>query len=102
MRFLTVQEAIQELRLEAPDVETIYYLYIVDQQEHLVGVISLKNLILAGQEARLRDIMKKPVKTLPLDAAGKDVAEFLSKHNLLAAPGVDENMDMRGIVRVDA
>jgi len=98
---MTVQEAIQELRLEAPDVETIYYLYIVDQQEHLVGVISLKNLILAGQEARLRDIMKKPVKTLPLDAAEKDVAEFISKYNLLAAPVVDENMDMRGIVTVD-
>ncbi len=98
---MTVEEAIKELRLEAPDVETIYYLYIVDAQEHLAGVISLKNLILARPEARLKDIMKKPVKTLPLDAAENDVAEFISKYNLLAAPVVDENKDMRGIVTVD-
>jgi magnesium transporter len=98
---MTVEEAIKELRLEAPDVETIYYLYIMDHNEHLVGVISLKNLILARPEATLKDIMKKPVKTLPLDAAENDVAEFISKYNLLAAPVVDENKAMRGIVTVD-
>jgi CBS domain-containing protein/sporulation protein YlmC with PRC-barrel domain len=98
---MTVEEAIKELRLEAPDVETIYYLYIMDEREHLAGVISLKNLILARPEARLKDIMKKPVKTLPLDAAENDVAEFISKYNLLAAPVVDENKAMRGIVTVD-
>ncbi len=98
---MTVEEAIKELRLAAPDVETIYYLYIVDGQEKLVGVLSLKNLILAKPHARLKDIMKTPVKTLPLDAKEKDVAEFISKYNLLAAPVVDENDVMRGIVTVD-
>jgi CBS domain-containing protein/sporulation protein YlmC with PRC-barrel domain len=98
---MTVEEAIKELRLEAPDVETIYYLYIVDALDRLSGVISLKNLILARPDAKLKDIMKKPVKTLPLDAEQKDVAEFISKYNLLAAPVVDENKAMRGIVTVD-
>ncbi len=98
---MTVQDAIAELRLEAPDVETIYYLYIVDSEEHLLGVLSLKNLILASPEARLKDLMMKPVKTLPLDAGEKEVAEFISKYNLLAAPVVDENAVMRGIVTVD-
>ena len=98
---MTVEDAIKELRLEAPDVETIYYLYLVDDEDRLVGVLSLKNLILAKPGARLRDIMKTPVKTLPLDAGQEDVAEFISKYNLLAAPVVDESNVMRGIVTVD-
>ena len=98
---MTVEEAIKELRLEAPDVETIYYLYILDQDEHVNGVVSLKNLILAMPQTLLGDIMLTPVKTLPLDAEQKDVAEFVSKYNLLAAPVVDENNVLRGIVTVD-
>ncbi|HEX9020140.1 MAG TPA: CBS domain-containing protein, partial [Nitrospirota bacterium] len=98
---MTVEEAIKELRLEAPDVETIYYLYIVDRNERLQGVLSLKNLILARPQTLLSDIMKTPVKTLSLEAGQKDVAEFISKYNLLAAPVVDENAAMRGIVTVD-
>ena len=98
---MTVEEAIKELRLEAPDVETIYYLYILDLKERIVGVISLKNLILASPQALLGDIMKTPVKTVPLDADENEVAEFISKYNLLAAPVVDENDFLRGIVTVD-
>src|SRR5574341_1088880 len=98
---MTVEEAITELRLEAPDVEAIYYLYIVDRNEQLVGVLSLKNLILAKPSTLLAEIMKTPVKTLPLEIEQKDVAEFISKYNLLAAPVVDESGAMRGIVTVD-
>ena len=98
---LTVDDAIKELRLAAPNVETIYYLYVVDDEEKLLGVLSLKNLILARPESQLRDIMTAPVKTVTVDADEKDVAEFISKYNLLAAPVVDENMGMHGIVTVD-
>jgi Mg/Co/Ni transporter MgtE len=98
---MTVEESIKELRLEAPDVETIYYLYILDNNERIVGVISLKNLILAMPQTLLSDIMVTPVKTLPLEAGQKDVAEFISKYNLLAAPVVDEHNVLRGIVTVD-
>jgi magnesium transporter len=98
---MTVEEAIKELRLEAPNVETIYYLYVLDTEEHIIGVISLKNLILAVPQTLLSDIMKTPAKTISLETGEKDVAEFISKYNLLAAPVVDENMVMRGIVTVD-
>jgi magnesium transporter len=98
---MTVEEAIKELRLEAPNVETIYYLYILDSAEKVIGVISLKNLILALPQTLLGDIMRTPVKTLSLDAGEKDVAEFISKYNLLAAPVVDETKVLRGIVTVD-
>ncbi len=98
---MTVEEAVKELRLEAPNVETIYYLYVLDDEERILGVLSLKHLILASQQAALRDIMTTPVKTLTLEAGKKDVAEVISKYNLLAAPVVDENAVMRGIVTVD-
>ncbi len=98
---MTVEEAIRELRLAAPDVETIYYLYIVDSHERPVGVLSLKNLILAKPQMLLADVMKTPVKSLPLDANQKEVAEFISKYNLLAVPVVDEKGAMQGIVTVD-
>lgn len=98
---MTVDDAIRELRLEAPDVETVYYLYITDDEERLLGVLSLKNLILARPESPLQDIMRAPIKSLTLDAERKDVAEFISKYNLLAAPVVNENNVLRGIVTVD-
>ncbi len=98
---MTVEEAIRELRLEAPNVETIYYLFIVDTNERIIGVLSLKHLILALPQTLLSDIMITPPKTLTLDAKKKDVAEFISKYNLLAAPVVDENNVLHGIVTVD-
>ena len=98
---LSVDEAIRELRLEAPDVETVYYLYITDDQERLLGVLTLKDLILARPEVQIRDIMRTPVKTLSVDAHQEEVAEFISKYNLLAAPVVDEDQVLRGIVTVD-
>jgi magnesium transporter len=98
---MTVEDAIRELRLEAPDVETVYYLYILDDDERLLGVVTLKDLILARPEVLIQDIMRSPVKTLSLDAQQKDVAEFISKYNLLAAPVVDDDRVLRGIVTVD-
>jgi CBS domain-containing protein/sporulation protein YlmC with PRC-barrel domain len=98
---MSVEDAITEFRLEAPDVETVYYLYVTDDQERVLGVLTLKDLILARPELPLRDIMRSPVKTLPLDAEQQDVAEFISKYNLLAAPVVDGEQVLRGIVTVD-
>ena len=98
---MTVEDAIRELRLEAPDVETVYYLYILDDSERLLGVVTLKDLILARPETLIQDIMRSPVKTLSIDAAQQDVAEFISKYNLIAAPVVDEDSVLRGIVTVD-
>jgi magnesium transporter len=98
---MSVEDAIRELRLEAPDVETVYYLYILDENERLVGVVTLKDLILARPEAIIQDIMRTPVKTLSIETGRNDVAEFISKYNLLAAPVVDGSNIMQGIVTVD-
>ncbi len=98
---VSVDDAIRELRLAAPDVEMVYYLYVLDEQEHLAGVVTLKDLVLARPETMINDVMRTPVKALSLDAEKKDVAEFISKYNLLAAPVVDEDNVLRGIVTVD-
>lgn len=98
---ITVEDAIRELRLEAPDVETVYYLYILDEDERLLGVVTLKDLILSRSEVMIQDIMRSPVKTLSIETERKDVAEFISKYNLLAAPVVDGSNVMQGIVTVD-
>lgn len=98
---MTVEDAIRELRLEAPDVETVYYLYVTDDGERLLGVVTLKDVILARPEMPLQEIMRSPVKTLSVDAKQDEVADFISKYNLLAAPVVDEEQKLRGIVTVD-
>jgi CBS domain-containing protein/sporulation protein YlmC with PRC-barrel domain len=98
---ISVEDAIRKLRLEAPDVETVYYLYILDDGERLMGVVTLKDLILAKPDASIQDIMRTPVKTLSIATERKDVAEFISKYNLLAAPVVDGSNIMQGIVTVD-
>ena len=64
-------------------------------------MVTLKDLILARPDTRIREIMSAQVKTLPLDAKQMDVAEFISKYNLLAAPVVDEEKVLRGIITVD-
>src|SRR6516165_8627778 len=61
---ITVEEALDRLRLQAPDRETIYYVYVVDDQRRLLGVVSLRDLILAPRRAVLRDLMEKQIVTV--------------------------------------
>src|SRR5262249_55682363 len=61
---LTASEALERLRLQAPESETIYYIYVLDSQRKLLGVVSLRDLILAARNARIRDIMEETVVTI--------------------------------------
>ncbi len=98
---LTAQQCIAVLRKLEPDAESIYYVFVVDQAEHLQGVLSLRDLIVAPLRTPIRDIMIKDVVTVRLDAAEEEVAAVLSKYNLLAVPVVDDERRMHGIVTVD-
>ena len=99
--WLTAEQAINELRRLAPDAETIYYLYVVDNQETLEGVLSLRQLIIAAPETQLRDIMHtKVVNISPLDDTEK-VADIIHKYGLLAAPVVNDQNQLLGIITVD-
>jgi CBS domain-containing protein len=98
---LTAAEAIRRIREEAKDAETIYYLYVTDVQERLLGVFSLRELILANPVQRLEQIMHTDVVSVRPDMALREVAELQTKYNLLALPVVSGEGEMLGIVTVD-
>ncbi|HWF56921.1 MAG TPA: CBS domain-containing protein [Candidatus Dormibacteraeota bacterium] len=98
---LTAQQTIDRLRELEPDAESIYYIYVVDEDERLLGVLSLRDLIVAPPQAPIADIMIKRVVAVPLDARPEDVAAVIAKYNLLAVPVVDDEDRMQGIVTID-
>jgi magnesium transporter len=98
---LTVKQAIDRLRLEAPDKETIYYSYVVDDARRLLGLVSLKNLILAKSDAKLEDIMRRDLLTVRTDDPQFEAAEKLSKYDLLAIPVVTDEGALVGILTFD-
>ncbi|BBB90387.1 MAG TPA: CBS domain-containing protein [Methylomusa anaerophila] len=98
---LTADQAIKLLREMAIGAETIYYLYIVDEKEKLLGVMSLRELILASPDSSLESVMEdKVILVRPYDDHRK-VAETISKYGLLAVPVADDDGTMLGIVTVD-
>jgi CBS domain-containing protein len=98
---LTAAQAIDRLRELEPDAEQIFYVYVIDEEEHLLGVLSLRDLIVAKPETQIRDFMIAKVVSVPLDAGPREVAEVISKYNLLAVPVVDQHNRIQGIVTVD-
>jgi magnesium transporter len=98
---LTAQECIDQLRRMEPDAESIYYVFVVDSEEHLHGVLSLRDLIVAPPERAIADLMIRDVVAVQLHASAEEVAAVLSKYNLLAVPVVSEEGRLQGIVTVD-
>ncbi|HEY8414569.1 MAG TPA: magnesium transporter [Thermaerobacter sp.] len=98
---LTAAEAIETLRRLAPEAETVYYVYVVDQEERLRGVLSLRELIVAPPDRRVRDIMRTNVISVPADMDQEEVARLVAKYDLLAVPVVDGEGRILGIVTVD-
>jgi CBS domain-containing protein len=98
---LTAAQAIDRLRELEPDAESVYYVYVVDEEEHLLGVLSLRDLIVAKPQTPIRDFMIQKVIAVQLDARPREIAELIAKYNLLAVPVVDEHNRIQGIVTVD-
>jgi magnesium transporter len=98
---LTVREALERLRHEAPDRETIYYSYVVDPQRRLIGFVSLKRLILARPLAQIEDIMQRDVIFARVDQDQEAVARLIDKYDMIAIPVVDANDMLVGIITHD-
>ncbi len=98
---LTAGEAIDMLRRLEPEAETIYYLYVVDDDGHLVGALSLRDLILAWRDNKVSDFMETHLISVRDDASLDEVAQVVAKYNLLAVPVIDEDNVMKGIITVD-
>jgi len=98
---LTVAEALDHLRLVAPDRETIYYAYVVDDQRRLLGFVSLKDLILAPRSAKVADLMHREVLFARVDDDQEDAARKIQQYDLLALPVINGGDALVGIITHD-
>ena len=97
---MTVGEAITELQTNR-DVEMVFYLYVVDDRRHLVGVVSLRRLLLVAPETPLKRIMTTDLISARVDTDQEEVARQVASYNLLAIPVVDEENKLAGVITVD-
>src|SRR5690349_17356638 len=97
---MTVGEAIAELQGNR-DVEMVFYLYVTDERQHLVGVTSLRRLLLVSPETPLKRIMATDLISARVDMDQEEVARQVAAYNLLAIPVVDEENKLVGVITVD-
>jgi len=99
---MTVEEAIRYVRRQAQDkLETIYYVYVLDGAQHLLGVVSFRELLLAPGDKPVREVMHEDVITVPEEMDQEAVARLIAQHDILAVPVVDSEGRVKGIVTVD-
>lgn len=98
---LTADETISRLRELAPAAETIYYIYVTDEAEHLQGVLSLRELIVASPDTYLHDIMHTKVVAVEHNDNHQKAVDAISKYSLLAVPVVNGEGVLLGIITVD-
>ena len=100
-QFSTVRSAMTILRNEAPSAETIYYVFVVDEDNRLTGVVSLRDLIITDEDTLIQSIMNERVVSVLVSDDQEDVARTTQDYNLLAVPVVDFQQHMLGIITVD-
>ena len=98
---VTAEEAIELIREQEPEVETVYYIYVTDKKERLLGVFSLRDLLMVPGGRRVREFMTKDPIALPPVAGQTEVAQTIAKYNLLALPVVDDEGEIHGIITID-
>ena len=97
----TVADAVEALRALDEGFESVRYVYLVDDEQHLTGVVTLVQLIVAEPETELKTLAEEDVVTVNPEDDQEDVAETIGKYNLLALPVVDDDEKLIGIVTVD-
>ncbi|WP_456475331.1 magnesium transporter [Candidatus Pyrohabitans sp.] len=98
---ITVEEAIKFIREHASEYETIYYLYVKDEKDRLVGVLSLRELVLAPGKRKLGEVMNPDVIAVPLGMDQEEVAKIVADYDLAAVPVVDSENRLVGLVTID-
>jgi len=97
---ITASEAITALQ-GSRDVEVVFYLYVIDARRHLVGVVSLRRLLLVAPDTPLKRIMTTDLISVRADMDQEEVARLVASYNLLAIPVVDEENKLVGVITVD-
>ena len=99
---MTIAQALAYLRLQAADrIQMVYYAYVIDTEEHLLGVISFRDLMTAPSASRVQDVMLPSPVSVHEEMDQEAVAELLAEHNLLAVPVVDDEGRVKGIITAD-
>jgi magnesium transporter len=97
----TVADAIAELRRRADELPFVYEIFVADEKGRLVGVCTLRDLLLNDAEAALGRLMREPTATVRLDARLRDVAEEAAKYRAMSVPVLDESGILQGMVTAD-
>lgn len=97
----TVYKSLLRLRLEAPDKETIYQVYVIDKLRNLLGTVSLKQLILANPETKIAELMRADPVSAAVDTDQEDVIETIRHYDLMALPVLDGDKKLVGIITYD-
>jgi magnesium transporter len=100
-RGMTTGQAIDRLRELRPDPELAYYLYVIDQEDKLVGVVSLRDLVVAPADEPLEKVMHPHVLKVDVKTHKEEVASIIAKYDLLAVPVVDADGRLVGTITVD-
>ena len=98
---LTVTEALGYLRAANADIDTMHDIYIVDDDAHLVGVMSLRELVMARPDRSLSDVMQTRIVSVTAETDQEAAANLISRYNLLALPVVDDRHRLLGLVTID-
>lgn len=98
---LNTEQVLTLLRTTAEEFETVFYIYVLDQNNDLAGVFSLRELVMAQPATKVSDLMEPRVVTVDLNDSQEDCAQVISKYNLIAVPVVDQQHHMYGIVTAD-
>ena len=98
---MTVGETLKYLQKEAPNAETAYYIYVLDEKDTLKGVVSLRDIVVSNFNTVITDIMNEKVISVPVDMDQEEVGRIFEKYGFLTIPVVDKEDIMLGIVTVD-
>ena len=98
---VTAREAIESLQKEHSDVEMAFYLYVVDEYGKLVGVSSLRQLVVVAPDTSLKEFMSTDVFSVRTDMDQEEVARIVARYDILAVPVVDDANRLVGVVTVD-
>lgn len=100
-RHLSVEEAIETLRRAADEAETLYYAYVVDGKRRLLGVLSMRDLIISDPKTPIEEIMHRDVISVTAKTDAEEVAHLFDRYKFLALPVVDSEGQLLGIVTAD-
>lgn len=98
---MTVADTLEHLRKIGSEVDNIFQIYVVDDEEHLLGYLPINDLFIKRLEARIGDIMISRIKSLPPDSDDVRAAEMMAKYNMLSLPVIDRENKLLGIITVD-